>query len=140
MKKKLVAFLLAVTVVCALCSGVATAAETRASYILVSYQIAGAKGDSSGEFKVKYDVEANKQGTVGIESIEIYKWDDTYVTTITGTVSNGLLETNTTEACGTYVYTGTPGESYYAIVTLSARAGTIYDSRQWPTATVKTPT
>lgn len=140
MKKKLIAFLLAVTVVCALCGGVAAAVEPRASYILAAYQIVGAKGDGSGEFKVKYDIEANKQGTVGIESIEIYKWDDTYVTTITGTVENGLLEPNTTEACGTYVYTGTPGESYYAIVTLSARAGSIYDSRQWTTATIKTPT
>lgn len=139
MKKKLIALLLAVSCVCSLCSGFAVAAESRASDILSSYHVAGAKGSNAGEFLIKYEVDADLTGTVGVESIEIYKSNGIYVTTITGTTSNGLLKAGTYFCSGGYTYTGEAGASYYAAVTISARSGSIYDSRLITTNIVKTP-
>ena len=139
MKRKWVSFILVMSFVCVLCGGVAVAAETRASDILSSYQVASDKGSGKGEFKVKFDVQADLSGTIGVESIEIYKSNGEYVTTITGTTENGLMKSKSYSCSGTYTYTGSAGASYYAVVIISAQSGSIYDSRLITTKIVKTP-
>lgn len=136
MKKRIVSVLLIMAFCCALCGGIAVAAETRASEILSRYHVTLTEGDSAGEVKVNYDVQSSRTGVVGVESIEIYESDGTYVTTIDGTIDNGLLKSGTKQSSGTYTYSGTAGVSYYAVVTVSAQAGSIYDSRTVTTATV----
>lgn len=139
MKKKLVLVLLTMAFVCVLCGGNAMAAETKASEILSYYLVTIERGSSAGEIKVNYDVRADLSGTIGVESIEIYKSNGSYVTTITGTTSNGLLKSGSKKHSGTYTYTGTAGVSYYAVVTVSAKAGTVYDSDEITTGTAKAP-
>lgn len=139
MKKRLGSFVLALSFMSVLCSGIAAAVEPRASDILSSYNVASAKGSNAGEFLIKYDVDADLPGTIGVESIEIYKSNGIYVTTITGTTSNGLMKSGSYFCSGTYTYTGEAGASYYAAVTISARSGSIYDSRLITTNIVKTP-
>lgn len=139
MKKRVVPFMLAVALLCALCNGTATAAELRGSDILSSYQVKLSAGTNAGEIKISYDVRADVSGTVGVESIEIRQSDGTYVTTITGTITNGLLKSSTSNHDGTYVYQGTSGIYYYAIVTVSAKSGALYDSRDVKTGIAKAP-
>lgn len=138
MKKRFVSFLLVMSFVCALCCGIAAATATRASDILSSYHVASDQGSGTGEFNVKYDVRADLSGTIGVESIEIYKSNGVYVTTIYGTTENGLMKAKAYRCSGTYTYTGSAGASYYAVVIISADSGSIYDSRQITTNIVKT--
>lgn len=139
MKKRLDSFILALSFMCVLCSGIAAAVEPKASDILSSYNVAGAKGSNTGEFLIKYDVQADLRGTIGVESIEIYKSNGIYVTTIYADDENGLLESGVYRSSGGYTYTGEAGASYYAVVTISARSGSIYDSRLITTDIIKTP-
>lgn len=129
MKKRIISVLLIMAFCFALCGGIAVAAETRASEILSSYLVTLTAGDNAGEVKVNYDVRSSRTGVVGVESIEIYQSNGIYVTTIDGTTANGLLKSDTKRSSGTYTYSGTAGVSYYAVVTISAKAGSIYDSR-----------
>ena len=76
---------------------------------------------------------------IGVESIKIYKADGSYVTTITGTTSNGLVESNSDICKSFYDYKLTSGVSYYAKVKVFATVGSEYDSRTITTSTVKAP-
>ena len=96
------------------------------------------KGDSAGEIKINYDVQASQPADqVGISSIKIYKSDGTYVTTITGTTKNGLIRTGAGRHKSTYIYKGSSGTSYYAVVTGFATVGSDSDSRTVTTGTVQ---
>ena len=139
MKKKAIFFFLCLALLSGPCYTIAEAAEVWASDILTSYTVALAQGSSPGELVVKYDVRCNAAATVGVESIVIYRSTGAYVTTITGTTSNGLLKDEAYRCSGTYTYQGTSGTYYYAIVTVSADSGTIHDSRDITTSTVKAP-
>ena len=137
MKKKGLSFLLILAMLCTLCCGMATAAELRSSEILSGYMVTMVSGDGTGEVKIKYEVDSSKTGTVGVESIEIYKSNGAYVTTITGTTGNGLMKSGTDKCSGTYIYMGISGTYYYAVVTVSATAGLVYDSEEITTGTAK---
>ena len=87
-----------------------------------------------------HDVMASgKADEVGVSSIKIYKSNGSYVTTITGTTNNGLLDTNVGTHRSTYTYEGTSGVSYYAEVTVYAKIGSDSDSRTVKTGTAKAP-
>lgn len=84
------------------------------------------RGPSKGKITVFYRVSANAPtaiNSIGVSSIKIYKANGVYVTTISGTTSNGLVARNVTSHSGTYSYTGVSGTSYYAQVTMFATAG-----------------
>jgi hypothetical protein len=122
---------------------VASAAEnsdTRASLTLSFYNAELVAGDSKGVISVDYDVQSSKMASfIGVESIKIYKADGSYVTTITGTTSNGLVESNSDICKSFYDYKLTSGVSYYAKVKVFATVGSEYDSRTITTSTVKAP-
>lgn len=51
---------------------------------------------------ISYDVQSNKlASSIGVETVDIYKADGSYVTSITGSTSNGLIETNS-DICKSY--------------------------------------
>ena len=140
MKKRFLSLGLVLTLMLTLCGGMALAAEPRASLTLSCYTAGVSKGDNKGEIDISYDVKASqKADEVGVTSIEIYESDGTYVTTITGTVANGLLRTNATRHISTYTYEGTSGVTYYAEVTVYAKVGSDSDSRTVTTPTVTAP-
>lgn len=112
----------------------------RASPTLSAYNAKVSKGYSSGKIIISYDVEANIEGeSVGVSSIVIYKSNGTYVTTITGTVENDLIGTNTPWHSSSYTYHGISGTYYYAVVTVFATINGVTDSRTITTNTVQAP-
>lgn len=132
----------ALLLVLTFCLGIAgaSAVEPRASLTIASYSSTMKAGSSSGQLKIGFDVTASKMAdSLGVSSIAIYKADGTYVTTITGSTSNGLIETSSSLHKGTYTYAGTSQVSYYAKVTVFATVGSTSDSRTVTTTTVKAP-
>lgn len=140
MKKRLYSVALMVALMFTAFVGTALAADYRASMTLTQFTTTASKGVQSGEIKISFDVIANNSvDSLGVSSIKIYKDDDTYVTTIIGTTGNGLIRGNNARLSSSYVYTGTSGTTYYAIVTGFASAGSDYDSRTVRTNSVKAP-
>lgn len=134
MKKRLLSMTLAVLFSLALCSGAALAVEPRASLTLSSYTATATVGNKEGEVKFTYEVKASMVADeVGISSVKIYKADGTYVTTISGTTTNGLIQTNAAHHSSTYTYKGTSGVSYYAVMTAYAKIGSNSDTRTMTT-------
>ena len=87
-----------------------------------------------------YDVQSNKlASSIGVETVDIYKADGSYVTSITGSTSNGLIETNSDICKSYYDCQLTSGIFYYANVKVFAKVGSEYDSRVITTSTVKAP-
>lgn len=138
--KKVFACFLACIMAFSCCAGALAVTEDmmRASVTISSSVATASSGANTGEVKITYQVRASKTASpIGASSIAIYKADGSYVTTIRGTTSNGLMASNTTSKSGTYTYKGTSGTSYYAKVTLSATAGSEYDSRTVTTNTAR---
>ena len=133
------AFLMAISC----CLMMVSAAETvlqRASITLSGYSATMKAGTTSGELRISYQVNSNMVATkLGVSSIKIYKSNGTYVTTISGSTTNGLIRTSSNTHRGTYSYSGTPGTSYYAVVTVFASTSAESDSRDITTATIKAP-
>ena len=142
MGKRLITCVLAVVLLfsCIPLASANSMAETRASEYLHGHTTYLTPGSSSGEVRLEYVVLATRvMNYVGVSKIVVYKSDGSYVTTITGTVSNGLLGTSDAHHPGNYIYHGTPGTSYYFAVTVYAGDSTGSDSRTVTTNTVKAP-
>lgn len=139
MKKRILPFLTALLLLVT-ASIPASAVELRSSPTLAIYSAIITKGTSAGKIIISYDVRANTEAEeVGVESIEIYKSNGDYVTTITGTTRNGLIATNTERHRSSYTYSGTSGVSYYAILTVTATIDGTSDSKTYTTNTLKAP-
>lgn len=140
MRKRTLSLGLVLTMMLTLCGGMAFAAEPRGSSTLFYYPVGVATGDNKGEIDICYDVMANQEADeVGIASIKIYRSSGSYVTTITGTLENGLIRTHAGSHRSTYTYKGTSGVTYYAEVTVFAKIGTDFDSRVVTTPTITAP-
>lgn len=137
------AFIALLLTIVTLYNGVAFAAPAKiaqSSTTLSAYNVMLKQGNSSGKLKVTYDVTAkNYASSLGVSSIIIYQADGTYVTTITGTVSNGLIKSNSIRHQSSYNYSCTAGEAYYAVVTIFATINGVSDSRDITTDTVIAP-
>lgn len=129
MKKRILAFC-AVLVLLAAVSVSIAAGEMRASPTLASYSAKVTTGSGTGNIIITYDVTANTQAEkVGVSSIEIRCYDGSYLTTIPGTIENGLLITDDSRHRSSYTFHGTSGEAYYALVTVTATIDGVTDSR-----------
>lgn len=139
MKRIFSAFLLcAVLLSCCVGAFAGTGNEVQSSNILKTYSATASTGDNSGEMNIKYSVTATQvSNSVGVSTIKIYKADGSYVTTISGSTNNGLLARNAKSKNGTYVYKGTSGVSYYAIVYFAATANAETDVKNVTTNTAK---
>ena len=117
------------------------AAQARASESISDYKVDVGVGDKRGEISIGFMVRATASfSKLGALKIEIYKANGDYVKTIWGNTSNGLLSPRSGRYySNTYTYEGTPGVSYYAIVTVCAGTATNYDTREATTPTVRAP-
>lgn len=105
-------------------SALAVDAGVQSNPTLSFYDAKLAAGTTKGKILIRYQLIASKSASsIGVSSIKIYKADDTYVTTITGTTANKLIASNKMAYSNTYIYSGVSGTSYYAKVTLFATAG-----------------
>lgn len=141
--KQLFSSTLVAVMVIACCYGSVSALEApdmRASLTLSSYNVGLTAGDSAGMISISYDVQSNKlASSIGVETVDIYKADGSYVTIITGSTSTGLIETNSDICKSYYDCQLTSGIFYYANVKVFAKVGSEYDSRVITTSTVKAP-
>lgn len=114
--------------------------ETRASITLSNYNVTIDSGNADKEITLSFVLLANTVvDSIGVESIEVYKSNGSYVKTITGTTENGLIVTNNYAYIDSYDCSLTSGVSYYAVVTVFARIGSVSDSRTITTRTVTAP-
>ena len=134
-KKMVLAFTSLVLLIVFLCQAAAAIeVSPRASYYLDNYGASLYQGDDSGTVRVEFTVSANeKADRVGVSKLSIYKGDGTFVTSVTGTVSNGLLAKNLKTYPGSYTYYGEANEVYYMVLTMYAEFKGGSDSRQYTT-------
>lgn len=122
------------------CSTTASATEAeiyRASPTLSSYIAVLYTGSSKGKLILSYDVVASRWAdSIGVELIQFYTEDGDLEASVTGTVSNGLMCTNSGIHGGDFEYDLPSGEYYYAEVTVFAEYNGVYDSRTVTTNTV----
>ncbi len=142
MKRKLLSLVLVAALVLSVLGPAAYALDTRASDTLDYYDVTISKGSKSGEVDISFTVAAASiADSVGVSSIKIYRSNGggAYVTTIRGTLDNGLLASGSSRHSATYTYDGVSGISYYAVVTVTATIGGVTDSRTVTTSTVQAP-
>lgn len=133
------AFLVSVVLICI--TGTQAYAQTRASDYIKGYAVSAQQGDYRGQVYIQCDIRANwAVPRIGVKEIQIFRSDGSHMTTIQGTISNGLIAPKSSIAhIVTYTYKGVPGVSYYAKVTLCAGSASNYDTRLVRTQTVKAP-
>lgn len=132
--KRIFSCFLSILLVTTLCCSAANAADTRASYYLSSYDAFLYTGDSSGELTLDFSVAVARACTsYGISKVRLYTEDGDFVKTITGTKANGLLTSSGRLYLHEYDISATPGERYYAIVTIYAADADGSDSRVYTT-------
>lgn len=119
-----------------------TVATARASeYIDQTYTDMFA-GKDSGELDIDFSISAIKNPTLlGVYKIAFYKSNGDYVTTVWGTVINGLLSNSGSRSYGgTYTFDrAESGVSYYAVVTFMANDRNGGDKFEMETSVVKAP-
>lgn len=119
-----------------------TNASARASeYINETYTYLYA-GEGSGELDVEFFIHATKTPTLlGVNKIKFYKSNGDYVTTVWGTVIDGLLSNDGSRFYGnTYTFDrAESGVSYYAVVTFMAKDSNGGDTFEMETNVVKAP-
>ena len=116
-------------------------AQARYSVYINSYAAKASKGDIQGTVNFDFSVRATKNvSKIGALKIEIHQANGGYITTIWGNTANGLLSSKNCQVYGyNYLHKGTPGMSYYAVITLCAGPATNYDTREVTTETVRAP-
>lgn len=137
MKRTISVFIAVVTLIFS--SNVTLAADLQpyASLTLSRHYAQAFSGDSRGEIIIDFNVQSSKlSSTIGVESIDFYTEDGDYVTSVSGTTSNGLVKVNTVQYSNEFPYDLPSGNSYYAEVTLFARVGSEYDNYTVTTSTV----
>lgn len=134
--KKTISFVVALVMLCSVCF----AAVPRASEYISSGNAASTATAVKGEIEITYDVTGRGRMTkIGASKIIVQEknggsWET--VKTFWGSVSNGMLDENTTSHAGSVTYTGTSGKQYRAIVTVYAENSGGSDSRTVTTAAV----
>lgn len=134
--KKMVLVLTSLVLLLASLCQAAAAIEVspRASLYLSGYGAYLYQGDTSGSVSVEFTVSATgKADRVGVSNLSIYKGDGTFVTSVTGTVANGLLKKDVKTHIGGYTYYGESNEVYYMVLTMYAERDGGSDSRLYTT-------
>lgn len=139
--KRIFSCILIVTLLLTCCGNVLAAdVEIQSSTTLSTYNVKIAPGSSSGSITFIFDVTSTKTASsIGISTAKIYKSNGSYVTTVYGTTTNGLMAKNSIRKAGTYSYSGVSGTSYYAIVTFTATVNGVTDSKTVTTNTATAP-
>ena len=134
--KKRAAFLMLVAIAVISC----ISASARASLYLFNYS-ASVYGGDTGEIIVEFDVTANQiSDEIGASEITLYRENGLMDRGITGSVRNGLIATSDAFHNGSYTFKNlTPGEYYYAEVTVFAEDESGSDSRVIETRLIRAP-
>ncbi len=141
--KKRIFPLFAVLVLVITSSATAIAAENnslRSSPTLAIYSAKLTQGSRSGNIIISYDVSANTLAEeVGVATIKVYEAGGDCAATITGSIWNNLLLTDSVDHRSSYTYKGTSGTTYYTVVTVTATIDGVTDTRDITTNSVTAP-
>ena len=129
--KKMISCLLVCVMLFSCCgSAFAAGSDTYASLSISSVSASMSTGTNPGEVRVIFSAKASKPASlIGASIITIYQSNGIRVATIYGSTANRLMASNTSSKSGSYTYKGTPGVSYYAVVTITASAGGETDNK-----------
>lgn len=136
MNKRVICFLLAVTLCAGFLAAPVCAAEARSSDYLSTHTASLRQGSGSGEIDLTYFVRTNS-GTmtyIGISKIEVYRSGGGHYMTINGSTANGLLKASAVSVSGTYTIHCAASTSYYCVVTFIAQNASGTDTRTVTTA------
>ncbi len=142
--KRILALALAVLMSFSCCVKVTSAAEIVPYSIQESPTISTRlarlfKGDERGKLVVSYTVTSTGYAeSIGLAKVEMYDFHNNLVATIRGSRYEGTVGTGHGNS-GTVDFYGTPGEYYYADVTVFATIGNVYDEKTIFTGTVLCP-
>lgn len=137
-KKMTLVFTSLVLFIASLCQGADTIElSPRASDYLDGYSAYLYQGDTTGTVRVEFTVSANeKADRVGVSRLAVlavYKEDGTFVTSVTGTVANGLLKEGYKTHMGGYTFQGYSNQVYYMVLTMYAEFGGGSGTREYTT-------
>jgi len=108
---------------------------------LLSYAAWAKTGRDPGVVRITYDVTANTiADSLGVSSIQICNANGLPIQMASGSVLNGMIIEDSVNHQGTYLYSGNPGSTYYAVVTVFATIDGVTDSRTISTTKVAAPT
>ena len=97
-------------------------AATYASDYLRSYDASLSTGSRSGQLNLQFSASArDSMSSIGISSVAVYTTGGSYVKTINGSTSNGLMASGSYSHRGAYSISVTPGQEYYLRLTFVAR-------------------
>ena len=115
-------------------------AGARASEYLSYYGTYAYEGDT-GEIMIEFNVTGNQiSDRIGASKITLYQDNGRMVEAITGSVNNGLISRSDAFHFGSHTFDHlTPGEYYYAEVTVFAEYNGGSDSRVIETNSVRAP-
>lgn len=140
-KKLALIFTSLILLIASLCQAAAAIEiSPRASLYLQGYGAYLYQGSSKGSIRVEFTVSGTRYSDrVGVSNISIYKEDGSFVTSVTGTLSNGLLGTDKKTYAGDYTYYGEAGTVYYMVLTMYAERDGGSDSRLYTTNSCRGP-
>lgn len=111
-------------------------AATYASDYLRSYDASLSTGSRSGQLNLQFSASArDSMSSIGISSVAVYTTGGSYVKTINGSTSNGLMASGSYSHRGAYSISVTPGQEYYLRLTFVARDSYSGDSKSYTTNT-----
>ena len=138
-KKRVLSLLLVLLILfSSTCSNAAAVDDSsaRASDYFVSYT-ANLSAPGSGQLLLSGRVRAlSTMTSIGIAYFRVYLADGTFVVTIPGSTSNGLLLSNAISYNGSFTYQAVSGNRYYVVVTFICRNANGYEYRNYTTGTV----
>lgn len=111
-------------------------ATTYASDYLQDYDASLSTGSRSGQLSLSFYTSAcDSMSSIGISNVAVYTAGGSYVKTINGSASNGLLASHSDSHRGAYSISVTPGQEYYLRLTFVARDSYSGDSKSYTTNT-----
>ena len=141
MNKRLISFLVIVSILVTTLSMPNVMAESRASNYISSCYASVAPGSSSGELVIAYRVTAAVTGVTRIGALVIYAYrtDGSIARMVAGNTSNGMMKTTGRVVSGTYRIIVDPGETYYCKITFIVENSNGNTVRDYTTNTVVAP-
>lgn len=111
-------------------------AATYASDYLQNYSAFLSTGSCSGQLNLQFSASAcGSMSSIGISNVAVYTAGGSYVKTINGSTSNGLMASGSYSHKGAYSISVTPGQEYYLRLTFVARDSYSGDSKSFTTNT-----
>lgn len=141
MSKRLLSYLLIISILFSTFFVLPVCAESRASDYFIGYSATLYTGNTPGKINLEYYVSTAAAGItrLGIIALFVYRTDGSIARIVTGNTSNGLLKTSGNIAVGTYSFTMEPGVAYYCAVRFIAENASGNDIRYYTTNTVIAP-